>query len=302
MTNSAFSCLFHPWIFFLLLAPALCAQSDYPIGSGDLLDINVLGVPDFTRELRVNAAGGISMPFLGEVQVKGLTPEQAQRKLVELLHPDYVKDPQVSVLIKDPRSRFYSVVGAVQKPDRYQILQPISLVGAIAAAGGLNFAKAGEFAQIQRLHETLDATYQIEVSLKKLLYEGDMTRDIPILPGDVINIPVRIDTSVYVIGDVTKPGALEYPTDRGITISRALAMAGGPTKTSKLKKAALIRQLSDGSLDRTIVDLGLVLKGKVADIAMQPNDMLYVPGSVEKSLGWTLLQQVPYMVTWGIIP
>jgi polysaccharide biosynthesis/export protein len=287
-------------LFLLLLLPPLYAQTDYPIGAGDLLDISVLGVPDFTRELRVNASGNVPMPFLGPVLVKGLTPAQAGEKLAKLLDPDYVKDPQVSVVIKDPRSRTFSVIGAVQKPDQYKIEQPITLVAAIAAAGGLNFAKAGEFAQIQRLHDNGESTYQIEVSLKKLLYEGDLSRDIPIKPGDVINVPVRVDTSVYVIGDVNKPGPFEFPNDQGMTVSRALAMAGGPTKTSKMKSATLIRQLADGKVDRQEIDLGKIIKGKISDIAMQPNDMLFVPGSVGRSLTMSILQTVPSALTYGI--
>jgi polysaccharide export outer membrane protein len=291
-----------PWLIIIfIILPSLYAQTDYPIGAGDLLSIDVLGVPDFTRELRVNASGNIPMPFLGPVSVKGLTPAQAGEKIADLLNPDYVKNPQVSILIKDPRSRTFSVIGAVQKPDQYKLEQPITLVAAIAGAGGLNFAKASEIAQVQRLHENGDSTYQIEVNLKKLLYEGDLSRDIPIKPGDVINIPVRADTSVYVIGDVNKPGPCALPEDQAITVSRALAMAGGPTKTSKMKSVTLIRQLADGKVDRQEIDLGKIIKGKNADIAMQPNDMLFVPGSVGKSLSMSILQTIPSMLTYGIL-
>lgn len=288
-------------IFMLLLLPTLYAQTDYPIGAGDLLEINVLGVPDFTRELRVNASGNVPMPFLGNVPVKGLTPLQAGEQLAKLLDPDYVKNPQVSIIIKDPRSRTFSVIGAVLKPDQYKIDQPITLVAAIAAAGGLNFEKSGEFAQVQRLRDNGESTFQIEVSLKKLLAEGDLSRDIPIMPGDVINVPVRVDTSVYVIGDVNKPGPLEFPSDQGMTVSRALAMAGGPTKTSKMNSVTLIRQIAGGKVDRQEINLGKVIKGKLADIAMQPNDMLFIPGSVGKSLTGNILQSIPSILTYGII-
>ena len=289
-------------ILWLLFIPTLFAQADYPLGIGDLLDIKVLGVADFSQEARVDTTGAIQMPFIGEVKVKGLTAAQTQAKLAALLDPNYVKDPQVSVIVKEARSRTFSVIGAVQKPDQYQIVQPITLVGAIANAGGLNFAKAGDIAQVQRNSDKTGAGFQVEVNLRKLLFDGDMTRDIPIMPGDVINIPVRREDSIYVIGDITKPGPLNYPTDQAITITRAVAMAGGPTKTSKMKSATLIRQRADGTLDRTPLDISKIMKGSLPDVAMLPNDMIYVPGSVEKNLGWTMLQQLPYMLTWMIIP
>jgi polysaccharide export outer membrane protein len=288
----------------LLLIPALYAQTEYPIGAGDLLAIDVLGVPDFTRELRVSASGAIVMPFLGEVQVKGLTLLQAQQTLTKLLNPAYVKDPQVSIMIKELRSRRFSVVGAVLKPDQYQIAQPITLVEAIAAAGGVDSAKAGDIAQIQRLNDKndkSDSTYQIEVNLRKLLYEGDMSENIPIMPGDVISIPAHVGTSVYVIGDVNKPGSFDYSKDLGMMLSRAISLAGGPTKTTQMKGAILIRRLADGNIDRKEIDLGKLLKGKIADIAMQPDDLLFVPGSVGRSLSQSILQSVPSMITWGII-
>jgi polysaccharide export outer membrane protein len=290
--------------FLLLLASSLFAQvqTDYSIGIGDLLTIDVLGVQDFSREVRVNAAGNIPMPFIGEIHVQGLTPAKAQETLAARLNPEYVRNPQVSVLIKEPRSRTFSVIGAVQKPDQYQIIQPITLVAALSGAGGLNFQKAGDAALIQRSYENPDSPYQIEVNLKKLLFEGDMSLDLPIMPGDVVNVPVRVDTSVYVIGDVTKPGPFDYPSEKGIYVSRALAMAGGPTKTSKLSSAALVRQLPDGSIERTPVDPGKIMKGKMPDIAMQPNDILYIPGSVGKNFAWAMIQQAPYMLTWAVIP
>ncbi len=89
-----------------------------------------------------------------------------------------------------------------------------------------------------------------------------MTRNVPIMPGDVISIPPREESSVYVIGDVTKPGPFDFPRDTGITLSRAFAMAGGPTKTSKLKNAALIRQKPDGTIDRMPLNLGEVHEGQ----------------------------------------
>lgn len=280
----------------LLMSPCLFAQSptDFTIGVADLLDINVLGVPDFTRELQVSGTGTIRMPFLGDIEVQGLTCRQVEATLTKLLSPDYVHDPQVSVSIKEPHSRMFSLMGAVIRPGQFQIQGPMTLVTAIAGAGGLDLMKAGDKATIQRSYQVpTGQVLQIEVDLKKLLMQGDMTLDVPIVPGDVISIPPRRLDAVYVIGDVGKPGPFDFPAASGIKLSRALAAAGGPTKTAKLKKTALIRQKADGSVDRIALDLDKVLKGKAPDIDLEPNDLVYVPSSMTKNLGWNTLAILP---------
>jgi polysaccharide export outer membrane protein len=297
----------------------LLLQTDFAIGAADLLEISVLGVADFSRELQVSGEGTIRMPFLGDLEVEGLTCRQLETKLAKLLDPQYVKDPQVSVSIKEPRSRMFSLMGAVMKPGQYQILEQVTLVSAIAGAGGLDFVKAGDKITIQRSYRlnhgsaqsataqvSTDDTktapaYQIEVDLKKLLMAGDMSLDVPIMPGDVINIPQRETRAVYVIGDVNKPGPFDFPNDRGINLSRALAMAGGPTKTSKLGNSSLIREKADGSMDKIVLDLGKVLKGKAPDIELQPNDLIYVPSSVGKSLGWATITTLPASILTRLV-
>jgi polysaccharide export outer membrane protein len=300
-------------------APAAQLSGDFAIGISDLLSIDVLGVPDFTRELRVSARGTIRLPFLGEIKVDGLTPAQAEVKLASLLDPDYVIDPQVSVIVKEPRSRMFSILGAVLKPGQFQMLEPITLMSAIAGAGGLDLTKAGDKASIQRTYpikssdspaatsmvtegaDAPDTGSQIEVDLKKLMLDGDRSLDLPILPGDVINIRTREPNSFFVVGDVNRPGPFEFPLSQKMKLSRALAMAGGPTKTSKLKDTALIRQHPDGSVDRVSLNLDKVLKGKADDVDLQPNDLVYIPGSVEKSLGWAMLSNNPLHADLAVI-
>jgi polysaccharide export outer membrane protein len=314
-------------ILLLLLASGLpgfsqtaAPPADFPIGPADLLEIRVLGVADFSRDVLVSGSGTIGLPFLGEIKVEGLTTSQLEAKLAGLLSPNYVKDPQVSVMVKEPRSRMFSILGAVQKPGQYQMLQPITLVAAIAGAGGLTMGKAGDTATIQRRRrpgadtvrpatalvsteaEQPAGIFQIEVDLRKLLQENELSRDIPIMPGDVINIPEGTPRVFYVVGDVAKPGAFEYPKERGIKLTRAMAVAGAPTKTSRLSKAALIRIRADDSVERIAVNLDKVLKGKASDIELQPNDMLYIPGSISRSMWQSTMGSVPYILLRLVIP
>jgi polysaccharide biosynthesis/export protein len=294
--------------------------SELPVGIGDLLEISVYNVPDFSRELRVTHAGTIRLPFLGDIRVVGQTASELETTLAALLDGTYVKDPQVSVFVKEPRSRMFSVLGAVHKPGRYQMLEPITLVTAISAAGGLDLAKAGNTVMIQGLAETpshvtpagavaVDEGEEeaqgvgrsLEVDLKKLLEGGDLSLDVPIQPGDVVSVPERVELAFYVIGDVGRPGQFAFPEDRGINLRLAVAMAGGPTKTSKLKDTMLLRQLEDGSIQQIPMNLDNVLRGKSPDFEMKPNDLVFVPGSVTKNLAWGLLGIVPYALSRAIV-
>ena len=310
----------------VLFTAGLPAQTltEFPIGAADLIEITVYGVPDFSRELRVSSAGNIRLPFLGEIEVAGMTPPEAEEALADLLNPDYVIDPQVSVVVKEPRSRMFSVLGAVLKPGQYQMLQPITLVTAIAGAGGLDLSRAGDTVTIRRMkvaeasgamqatraatvlvdnpENQESASYVFEVDLRKIMQEGDLSRDVPVLPGDVISVPERIKQAFFVIGDVNRPGPFEFPEDQGIKLTRALGMAGGPTKTSKLKNTNLIRQNPDGTVDQMALNLDNVFKGKDPDMELQPNDMIYVPGSVGKNLAWGMLGIVPCTISRVLVP
>jgi len=310
-------------MFFLtsvsVMSQEIVTPSDFKIGPSDLIEISVLGVEDFSRTLRLNSSGTIRMPFLGEIKLAGLTPAEAEKKLVDLLKPDYVVDPQVSVIVTEPRSRMFHIMGAVMKPGQYQMLEQITLVTAIAGAGGLNMAKAGDTAIIQRSSAASDpkirpamvavatgdpsptASFQIDVDLKALM-QGDTSLDIPIQPGDAINIPEREEKQFTVMGDVNRPGAFDFPEEYGIKLLQAVGMAGGPTKTSSIKDTILVRYQKDGTNDRIAINLEKVLKGKDPDLELLPNDILFVPGSVSKSLFWGLLGQAPNAMTRVVVP
>ena len=112
---------------------------DVPVGTGDLLHIEVFDVPELSRDVRVSDAGDISYPLIpGRIQAAGLTPFQLEEKMEQLLIENgLVSHPQVSVFVKEQNSQPVSVVGAVQKPMVYQIIRPTTLLEVLADAGGI---------------------------------------------------------------------------------------------------------------------------------------------------------------------
>lgn len=109
---------------------------EYRIGAEDLLEIQVFGVDELTRTVRVNSRGFVSLPLIGTLALGGLTAQQAEALVVAKLAASYLQDPQVSLFIKEYTSQRVTVEGAVQKPGVYPLRGPTSLLQTLALAGG----------------------------------------------------------------------------------------------------------------------------------------------------------------------
>jgi polysaccharide export outer membrane protein len=123
----------------LLPAPQVAASQsmrDYRIGPEDLLEIQVFGVDQLTRTVRVNARGMISLPLVGNLELGGLTAQQAEALIVARLAESFLQDPQVSLFIKEYTSQRVTIEGAVNKPGVYPLRGPTTLLQSLAVAGG----------------------------------------------------------------------------------------------------------------------------------------------------------------------
>src|SRR2546425_5431307 len=122
---------------------------EYRIGPEDLLEIGVFEAPEMNRSLRISAGGEISLPLLGAVQAAGLTPRELEFVLQELLRRSVMKDPHVSVFVREMQSHAVSVFGAVRKPGVFQIRGAKTLVEVLAMAEGLS-EDAGDTVLVMR--------------------------------------------------------------------------------------------------------------------------------------------------------
>ena len=112
------------------------AADDYRIGPQDLIEIQVFGIDNLKREVRVNSHGAVSLPLIGTVILGGLTGQEAETLIAAKYEKDYLRDPQVSVFIKEFTSQRITVEGAVAKPGIYPIRGQTTLMQGIAIAGG----------------------------------------------------------------------------------------------------------------------------------------------------------------------
>jgi polysaccharide export outer membrane protein len=282
------------------------ARSDYRLGPGDLIELQVFEIEDFEYTLRINSEGALRVPLVGTVEVAGLTASELEFRIQELLKKNMIRDPQVSVLVKEYRSQSIFVLGAVNTPGQFQITQPLKLVDAISMAGGLDLDRASESAFIQSRKpsrpgeaESLEQRI-VEIDLRDLLEEGNLSLNVPVNAGDIINVPERVVELFYVIGEVNRPGAFEIPQNEELHLTQSLAWAGGPMKTANLGDGILVRY--DGT-QRTEIPINIekILKGNQPDLSIQARDVLFVPGSTAKSIGYGLLGVIPGTISGAII-
>lgn len=116
--------------------PILAIGKEYKVGANDLLDIEILNLENGKRTVRVNAAGSITLPLVGSVNVAGMTQEQIEKHLADLYGEKYLQNPQVSVFIKEFTTERITVDGAIAKPGIYPLVGPMTLLRVIALAGG----------------------------------------------------------------------------------------------------------------------------------------------------------------------
>lgn len=267
-------------------------QSDYLIGSGDLLTIDVFDVPELSRDVRVNETGYISLPLMpSKVRAGGFTPFQLQDKLAELLQTNgLVSTPQVTVSVKEQHSQPITVIGAVKTPMVIQALRKTTLLQALSQAGGIG-DDAGSTVIVTRPgsddSDPADpanasgptAPQTFTINLTDVLESADSRFNIPLVGGDVVSVPRA--GIIYVVGAVNRPGGflLQNDYDR-MTMLKMLSLAGGTTNTAKTKNAVILRKNPDtGKRDQVPVDLSKVLHMKTQDVQMQANDILFVPDS-----------------------
>jgi polysaccharide biosynthesis/export protein len=274
-------------------------SQDYLLGPSDIIEVTVFAIEDLkSKELTLDARGNISLPFIGEVQLVGLTPREAEIKITTLFEASVMKHPQVSVSVKEYRSQFINVLGAVLKPGTYQLTRRSFLVDALAMAGGLLTEKAESKVFVHRAGEIKSETgveskpETLEVDLEQLLENGDISLNVPIYAGDVISVPERAERFFYVLGDVTRGGAFEIRKGEAITVTKALASAGGLLPTAKSTKMIIIRQSTDGTSKQIPLDATKLLRGEVPDMLLAHDDVVFVPGSTTKTVGRGVLNGI----------
>jgi polysaccharide export outer membrane protein len=219
------------------------APREYRLGAGDVLRIVVFQNADLTLETRLTEGGVVSYPLLGSVRLGGLTIPAAEQLIADgLRNGNFVRQPQVTIVLLQVRGHQASVLGQVNRPGRYPIeVSDMRLTDLLATAGGA--APSG--ADIVVLTGTRSGQpYRVEVDLPLLFAPGGRDKDVLILNGDTVWVDRQ--PLVYIYGEVQRPGAMRL--ERDMTLLQALATGGGLTARGTQKGMRVHRKGADGSV------------------------------------------------------
>ena len=300
-------------------AAARLTPHDYVIGNGDLLDLDVFDVKELSREVRVSQTGAIGIPLVPvRLHVAGLTEVQAQQKIAEVLQANgLVSHADVSLSVRERKSKPITVVGAVGHAMVYQADRPVTILEVLAEAGGVAtdagdtvivtrpaseppaaadpseppaigpevplpgaaLPNASSNSQLSSEPPPLNNT--ITINLNQLMETGDVTNNIVLQAGDIVTVPHS--GIVYVLGAVGRPGGFVLANDRGhMSTLKVLSLAGGLNRTAKSDRAVIVRKDTQGQQHEVAVNLKKVMDRKEEDVLLQPSDILYVPNSAGK--------------------
>lgn len=260
------------WLSLALVAnlsflPSRVQAAEYVLGTGDVVRITVYQNPDLTTESRVSEAGTLSFPLLGQIRIGGLSVSQAEKQIADgLRNGNFVKQPQVSVLVVQVRGNQASVLGQVNRPGRYPLeTADIRLTDLLAIAGGISPGTGNDIAIVTGTRN--GQPMRMEVDLPVIFASSKRENDILIQNGDVVWVdraPV-----IYIYGEVQRPGV--FRLERNMTVMQALAVAGGLTLRGTEKGMRVNRRGADGTVQ--------VLQPGMNDSLMN-GDVVYVRESL----------------------
>jgi polysaccharide export outer membrane protein len=304
MKNNRITLVFVNALLLAVLLTAASAQAQpasqstsqtgdrYRIGPGDVLDIRIFNRPQLSRDaVRVEGSGMIRMPLVdGEIQAACKTEGELAQD-IKTRYLKYYRNPQVDVFIKEYHAREVAVIGAINEQGRYQMQRRLRLLELLTYAKGPS-DKAGQTINIVRAPRSglcanganaVDEGSFLSLRLNDTM-RGEEKANPYVEPGDIVTLPEA--DQVYVIGNVYSPKTL--PLKEPITVSRAVAMAGGPLRDSKTDRVHIIRQQQGGEAE-IFVDLKAIARKQATDVLLQPNDIVEVRESTGKSMIRSLL-------------
>lgn len=277
-----------------LVEPAVA--DSYRIGQDDLLDVFVFQMPELTRQVRVDDAGVIHLPFLPTaVAADGLTSLQLAHRISQaLVAAGLARNPLVQVTVRQVMSHRVIVSGEVKTPLVLQAAHPISLVEALARAGGLD-AQAGATVLITRDAGRTSTTQTIPLTA---VLNGDLGTGLMLDGGESVRVIAA--RMVYAVGALGKPGAFPIPADEHLTILKALALAQGIGDHADRSHAEIIRTDADGTETRIPINLAKVLQHRSPDARLTAGDILYVPESGKAKTIATIISDAGQMAVIAV--
>jgi len=272
-------------------------SADYTVGPEDLLEISIFEweIRNETRavDVRVGESGTVALPVIGELTVGGLTVQQIKHLLEKRLKSDGIlKEPRVSVAVKEFRSKRVAVVGAVEDPGVYTLRQNVTTLLSVLTLAGGTTDKAGQILYVIRAGEEKPPASEkqapgeqerqqvIAIDLYELLEMGNLELNVVLRHGDVVNVPEA--KQLFVVGFVRKPGG--FPLKRPTSVLQAVALAGGLREREASPSHCILKRRSRFGEELIPIDLVAIAKGRAPNLYLMPDDILDVRQTLAKRL------------------
>jgi polysaccharide export outer membrane protein len=256
----------------LLLLPlaagsAGAAEEPYIIGAEDVLDIQVWDNKDLNQVTFVRPDGKISLPLVGEIQASGKTVQGLSTDLVAA-YGKTVKEPVVTVIVREIKSRPVYFIGGFGRPGTLQLTRDLNMLQGLGLIGGMHAGADAEKGFLLR------GDKRIPIDFEKLLKKGDLSQNTRLEPGDTVVAPIA--DVVYIEGEVRRPGAVKY-TDE-LTLVKAIVLTGGLTPLAASGRVDVVRIEGEKRV-RIRIDLDKMLRApeENPDMRLRPDDIIFVP-------------------------
>jgi polysaccharide export outer membrane protein len=262
------------------------------LGADDLLEITVPYCAELTRTFRVGSDGRLALPLLSrKLQVTGMKPDELASALEkELEHDHILTSPTVSVSVLEYRSRPVSVMGAVVHPLTFQATGRTTLLDALARAGGMSNVAGGNIILTEYAAGPNGANKVNVIPAHGLLDEADPKYNIVLHGGEEIRVPEA--SKIFVTGNVRHPGMYPMQGDSDTTVMKAIALSQGLDSFSAHVAYIYRRRNASQDRDELSVPLSKIMSRKATDVALKPDDILYVPDAAGRRLTSHVISQI----------
>jgi polysaccharide export outer membrane protein len=272
-----------------VLPPAVGVSRDLVIGPNDTVTVVALNLEEISKPWRVSSSGDLNLYLVGRIHAAGMTVEKLEREIAMRLK-EYVRDPQVTVYVSQVVSRPVTVSGTVARPGVLQLDGQTTLFAVLVQAGVRETATT---VQVSRRLEngpirsplarkSDDNAYTIVAfPLQSVMSGNGENANFNLLPDDIVSVSEERRTrAVYITGEVLKPGMIELATQDTVNLTKALAMAGGFTRSAKPSRT-MIRHVNEKGVETALafVDATKVGSGKVKDLLLSDGDILVIPSN-----------------------
>jgi polysaccharide biosynthesis/export protein len=268
-------------------------ENDYVLGEGDEISVNVWGRSELTGKHIVGPDGFITLPYVGQVRLAGVTRSGAVAAAQAAWAPLYDHLTVTVQILKYESNRIF-VLGRVANPGVLHFDNQPTLLEAVTRAGGLPIGGVGaEKAALARCMVFRGRDKLVWIELRSLLNGSNLALNIRLQRNDTLYIPDSDDQLIYVMGEVRRPGAIRMTPD--MTFLNALAQAGGPTEDARTGKVRVVRPSVGIEREFNLADF--YRGGTNPNVELQDGDVIYVARNNIAKLGY-VLQKVSPLTGW----